>query len=562
MITSSDSRRSRRTWHAGLMPVLGLSWILSLSGGALAQDQAGGGKPAEAGSSEAAEKGDRSGPELLRERLLQRRTINQEVEVKAPVAWQVYQRGETDHADIPIVLGEEVADGEKLSVALHGLGQPGRDAVVYRDGKLLNVPTGGPYQISVMVNAGTEEQGRERRAPRRTMIGPVFVGDLWVLAGQSNMQGVGNLTDVTPPSDRVAALGMDGKWVRAEEPLHWLVDSPDPVHSGNPDDREARSKAEHRDRTKGSGLGLPFGVAMANVTNVPVGLLVCAHGGTSMDQWDPAKKGDGGNSLYGSMLRQINLAGGKVRGVLWYQGESDAMQPAAAKFAEKFTQFIAAVRSDLGQPDLPFYYVQIGRFVAGVDPQGWHVVRDAQRVIADKVPNTAVVTAIDLELDDLIHVGTPGLKRLGGRLARIAQRELFGQVGGTTPTFDHASKRPDNTLVLKFKGVNRSTKVANSPEAQAGPTYASSVKAPLDGLRTARHIGGFSIRKDDGTEIPLIFDAAVGPLKDTVILKLSGPIPEGAKLWYGYGLDPYCNLVDALDMAVPAFGPISLDELK
>ncbi len=72
---------------------------------------------------------------------------------------------------------------------------------------------------------------------------------------------------------------------------------------------------------------------------------------------------------------------------------------------------------------------------------------------------------------------------------------------------------------------------------------------------------GSSIRKDDGTEIPLIFDAAVGPLKDTVILKLSGPIPEGAKLWYGYGLDPYCNLVDALDMAVPAFGPISLDEL-
>ena len=45
-----------------------------------------------------------------------------------------------------------------------------------------------------------------------------------------------------------------------------------------------------------------------------------------MEQWNPAKKEQGGNSLYGSMLRQVKLAGGKVRGVLWYQGESDAME--------------------------------------------------------------------------------------------------------------------------------------------------------------------------------------------------------------------------------------------
>ena len=67
-----------------------------------------------------------------------------------------------------------------------------------------------------------------------TSVGPVFVGDLWVLAGQSNMEGVGDLIDVTPPNPRVMLLGMDGKWAQAEEPLHWLVDSPDPVHSGDP----------------------------------------------------------------------------------------------------------------------------------------------------------------------------------------------------------------------------------------------------------------------------------------------------------------------------------------
>ena len=50
-------------------------------------------------------------------------------------------------------------------------------------------------------------------------------------------------------------------------------------------------------------------------------------------------------------------------------------------------------------------------------------------MLVDRVPNTAVVSVIDLELDDGIHVGTQGLKRAGQRLARIAERELFGHVG-------------------------------------------------------------------------------------------------------------------------------------
>jgi type 1 glutamine amidotransferase len=47
-----------------------------------------------------------------------------------------------------------------------------------------------------------------------------------------------------------------------------------------------------------------------------------------------------------------------------------------------------------------------------------------------------------------------------------------------------------------------------------------------------------------------------------VVLKLSGPVPEKASLWYGYGMDPFCNLVDGLDMAVPVFGPIALDAVS
>ena len=55
----------------------------------------------------------------------------------------------------------------------------------------------------------------------------------------------------------------------------------------------------------------------------------------------------------------------------------------------------------------------------------------------------------------------------------------------------------------------------------AKPARASGV-----GLSPERHITGFSIRKEDGTAIPLIFEAAVGRARDTVVLKLTGPVPQ------------------------------------
>src|SRR6185312_13619175 len=196
----------------------------------------------------------------------------------------------------------------------------------------------------------------------------------------------------------------------------WLVDSPDVVHSGDPKTQEKRSEEEHKNRPKGAGLGLPFAVMMVEKTKVPIGLIICAHGGTSMEQWNPAKKKDAGASLYGSMIRQVKLAGGKVAGVLWYQGESDAIGGAAEVFPKVFAEFIAAVRTDFNDPGLPFYYVQIGRFINTADPKGWNKVQDAQRRLADQIQNTAVISVVDLELDDLIHVGTHGLKRAGKRL--------------------------------------------------------------------------------------------------------------------------------------------------
>src|SRR5262249_9526759 len=154
------------------------------------------------------------------------------------------------------------------------------------------------------------------------------------------------LEEVTPPGEKVSLLGMDGRWRQAEEPLHWLVDSPDSVHSGDPATRAGRSAAQPKTPGKGAGLWLPFGGVVSAATGVPIGLVATAHGGTSMKRWDPALRDEGGKSLYGSMLGQFRRAGGRVRGVLWYQGESDANPEAAREYPRVFASFINSVRAD------------------------------------------------------------------------------------------------------------------------------------------------------------------------------------------------------------------------
>ena len=124
-----------------------------------------------------------------------------------PVSYRVYQRDRNNRAEVPIVFDTDAtiiyasytAAGSQVGTSLPS------------EGKGLSVPIGGPYSISITAQV-KDSTPDGVIVPTTFQVGPVFVGDLWVLAGQSNMEGVGNLEDLTPPSERVSLLGMDGQW--------------------------------------------------------------------------------------------------------------------------------------------------------------------------------------------------------------------------------------------------------------------------------------------------------------------------------------------------------------
>jgi len=459
--------------------------------------------------------------------------------------FRVYQRNEEGKADLKFG-GVSMEDGP-IEARLRS----GRRTVAGFDWKVVGEAKGGSWEaVLPEVPAGGEYTVEVRRrdslgnVATHAEVADILVGDLWILAGQSNMEGVGDLVDVEPPDPLVHVFTMAHRWEMAKEPLHWLIDSPDPVHHGGRlkglDEngrRAVRAEARSR-RNKGAGLGLPFATELAHRTGVPIGLIASAHGGTSMKQWDPEGRDRGGETLYGSMYKQVKNASGKVRGVLWYQGESDANPTAVPEFAERFQKLIEAFRKDFDQPGLPFYYVQIGRFVQEQPSEPWDAIQELQRQAELTIPGVAMISVIDLPLDDLIHVGTQGLKRAGKRLAKIAHRELFGAKKlerGPRPV--NAKVSPDGkTIRVTFSGVNGS-------------------------LLPADNIKGFSIRRGmPPRKMWSVFNASVDPDRPgTVILKLQKSVSAEDTLWYGAGLDPVCNLLDQEDMAAPVFGPMKID---
>lgn len=116
----------------------------------------------------------------------------------------------------------------------------------------------------------------------------------------------------------------------------------------------------------------------------------------------------------------------RVRGVIWYQGESNV--PRAERYAHTFQTLIRDWRRQLGQPALPFYFVQLASFLPlaknDLNASAWAELREAQRQTL-ALPHTGMVVTTDVGDANDIHPRDK--KTVGERLAAVALRDTYRQ---------------------------------------------------------------------------------------------------------------------------------------
>jgi arylsulfatase A-like enzyme len=219
---------------------------------------------------------------------------------------------------------------------------------------------------------------------------------IYVLMGQSNMAGRGLLEKTREPlHPKILMLTKEERWEPASEPLHF-----------------DKSIA-------GAGLGASFSLRMsAAEPQAMIGLVPCAVGGTPLSRWQK------GADLYEQALKRIRAAqkAGIVRGVLWHQGENDALDlQQAESYGRRLAEMVNDLRQDTGNSQLPFVAGTLGDFLsddAAGNPSHWRTVNAQLLLLPGLTSRTAIVDASGLKpKSDGVHFDTPSLRTLGERYA-------------------------------------------------------------------------------------------------------------------------------------------------
>lgn len=396
--------------------------------------------------------------------------------------------------------------------------------------KIKGLPVGGPYDITL-------ECRYMRGGVAFASVNDIRVGDVWLLAGQSNMEGVGLMADAAESHEDVRLFSMARTWGLAREPLHFLKESPDLVHNGGVITDSRTIEKEKKAALRGGGVGLHFARLMREYTGVPQGLVATAHGGTSMTQWSPSLADKGGESLYGSMLLSARASGGGFAGVLWYQGCSDTNDEDAAAYIQRMITLVESMRRDLGRPKLPFIVAQIAREV-GRDalPNAWAAIVEHQRRLSESIPYLDVAATADLEMDDWIHISSLSHRTLAVRFASIAKRLAFSD----------AAEKP---MPIPVKA-----KAAKDP---AGPAVDITYKNVAGSLHSSGRVLGFSLAKPDGSQWNCVYKARHIGAKTRLYLTSSEF--QGCSVFHGWGPNPEINSYDDREFPLPLFGPLPIE---
>lgn len=308
---------------------------------------------------------------------------------------------------------------------------------------------GGPYKLEI--TAGLES----------LTFNDILIGDVFLAGGQSNM-------------------AYNVAWLKAEdrEELYAKASNQDIryynvariVSSGKLLNEKDKPWAVCQGTriNDWSAVALYFAFKLMKEINVPIGIIGCNHGGSPAEAWigpeayhnDPElvesrqpQHADthyksyyrNASTLYNAMLKKV--LGYEIAGVIWYQGEDNAMKPDA--YEKVFSGLIADWRKKWNNDRLPFVFAQLPAYTAQ-DPtnEAWVKVRDAQFKVWQKTPGTGMVSTIDV--GDLADIHPKNKKPVGERLAISMSHLLYGSKAEYSGPIFKSLKLKKNQTIISF----------------------------------------------------------------------------------------------------------------
>ena len=382
--------------------------------------------------------------------------------------------------DKPIHIWGWSDPGEKVSVTLHGISRAvAGDSLGNWSLFLPPESSGGPYQIIVS-------------GSNKIVLDDVLIGDVWFASGQSNMEFPLKGWPGAPLKDSAQEIAHAG------QPQIRLLHTPQKA-ADFPLFNSAASWTVCSPETAAnfSAVAYFFGRELAARERVPIGLIDATWGGTVAEAWTsleaisadaglmpvfatrahmmetqgemtailakerredqaakqagqpapkhtwhPAPESWAPAALFNGMVAPVTPY--TIKGVIWYQGESNSKLAFAPMYARLFPALIADWRAQWREGNFPFLFVQISSFTS--DPtEAWAIIREAQRRSLS-VENTAMAVTIDIGDPDNVH--PPDKQTVGARLALAARALAYGEsVEYSGPLFRQAAPEADGIRI-------------------------------------------------------------------------------------------------------------------
>lgn len=240
----------------------------------------------------------------------------------------------------------------------------------------------------------------------------------FLIIGQSNMAGRGRVADAEPIDTNEGRLKVlrNGRWQSMYRPVN-----PDRPFSG-------------------TCLAESFAKAYSDEhPNIDVGIIPCADGGTSLDQWKE------GGLLFDNAINCARLAmrTSHLVGILWHQGEADCDKELYPLYLDKITVLMSALRRELNAENVPIVVGGLGDFLKDrlQDPElvNYTYVNDALINFAEHTPHTVFVSAKGLTSNpDNLHFNHQSLQEFG-----LRYYAAFKTIEDKKRVFDEKSKMDD-----------------------------------------------------------------------------------------------------------------------